>query len=241
MNTSATHTIHFHTYTLTYTLTRKKVKNINLRIRSDGSVHISAAPRVPIDQIEKFLQKNAAFILHAIDEMEKRRTQMPFLTLQDGDTIYLAGKAYVLDVRLGLHNTIRRNGNTVYMEVIENTPAIRQQLYHTLLQQEGKRLFPGSAIRMVSKLSDYPIEMPSLRQRIMRSRWGSCMPYKGIITMNTYLAIMPERIIDHVMLHELCHLIHPNHSRHFYNVMTMIMPDWKERKAMLTKYLPYCV
>ncbi len=241
MNTSATHTIHFHTYTLTYTLTRKKVKNINLRIRSDGSVHISAAPRVPIDQIEKFLQKNAAFILHAIDEMEKRRKQMPFLTLQDGDTIYLAGKAYVLDVRLGLHNTIRRNGNTVYMEVIENTPAIRQQLYHTLLQQEGKRLFPGSAIRMVSKLSDYPIEMPSLRQRIMRSRWGSCMPYKGIITMNTYLAIMPERIIDHVMLHELCHLIHPNHSRHFYNVMTMIMPDWKERKAMLTKYLPYCV
>lgn len=241
MNTSATHTIHFHTYTLTYTLTRKKVKNINLRIRSDGSVHISAAPRVPIDQIEKFLQKNAAFILHVIDEMEKRRKQMPFLTLQDGDTIYLAGKAYVLDVRLGLHNTIRRNGNTVYMEVIENTPAIRQQLYHTLLQQEGKRLFPGSAIRMVSKLSDYPIEMPSLRQRIMRSRWGSCMPYKGIITMNTYLAIMPERIIDHVMLHELCHLIHPNHSRHFYNVMTMIMPDWKERKAMLTKYLPYCV
>lgn len=241
MNTSATHTIHFHTYTLTYTLTRKKVKNINLRIRSDGSVHISAAPRVPIDQIEKFLQKNAAFILHVIDEMEKRRKQMPFLTLQDGDTIYLAGKAYVLDVRLGLHNTIRRNGNTVYMEVIENTPAIRQQLYHTLLQQEGKRLFPASAIRMVSKLSDYPIEMPSLRQRIMRSRWGSCMPYKGIITMNTYLAIMPERIIDHVMLHELCHLIHPNHSRHFYNVMTMIMPDWKERKAMLTKYLPYCV
>ena len=73
--------------------------------------------------------------------------------------------------------------------------------------------------------------MPKLRQRVMRSRWGSCMPAKAIITMNTYLAIMPAEIIDHVMLHELCHLVHPNHSRHFYNVMTMIMPDWKERRA----------
>lgn len=59
--------------------------------------------------------------------------------------------------------------------------------------------------------------------------------------MNTYLAIMPAEIIDHVMLHELCHLVHPNHSRHFYNVMTMIMPDWKERRAAMTPYLPYCV
>lgn len=240
MNTSS-YTIQLNTHLITYTLTRKAVKNINLRIRSDSSIHVSAAPRVTIAQIEKFLQKNATFILHAIDEMKKRRETMPFLTLQDGDTIYLAGKAYTLDVRLGLHNTIHRSGNTVYMEVIENTPVIRQQLYHKLLQQEGKRLFPDSATRMFSKLSDYPIEMPSLRQRIMRSRWGSCMPYKGIITMNTYLAIMPERIIDHVMLHELCHLIHPNHSQHFYNVMTMVMPDWKERKALIAQYLPYCV
>ena len=241
MNTPASYTIQLHPHTLTYELTRQAVKKINLRIRSAGSVHVSAAPRVPLAQIETFLQKNSAFIIHAIDEMKKLRETMPFLTLCDGSTLYLAGTAYTLDVRFGLHNTVRRSGKTVYMEITENTPAIRQQLYHKLLQQEGKRLFPASAARVFPQLSDYPIEMPALRQRIMRSRWGSCMPLKGIITMNTYLAIMPESIIDHVMLHELCHLIHPNHSKHFYNVMTMIMPDWKERKAAMSAYLPYCV
>lgn len=241
MNTSASYTIQLHTHTLTYELTRKAVKNINLRIHSDGSVHVSAAPRVPLAQIENFLQKNSTFIIHAIGEMKKRRETMPFLTLCNGSTLYLAGTAYTLDVRLGLHNTIRRNGKTIYMEITENTPATRQQLYHKLLQQEGKRLFSASAARVFPLLADYPIEMPTLRQRIMRSRWGSCMPLKGIITMNTYLAIMPESIIDHVMLHELCHLIHPNHSKHFYNVMTMIMPDWKERKAAMAAYIPYCV
>lgn len=240
MNTS-TYTLQLNTHTVTYELTRKPVKNINLRIHTNGTIHVSAAPRVPLAHIEHFLQKNGAFIIHALHEMKKRRETMSFFTLDDGNTIYIAGIAYTLDVRLGLRNTIRRSGKTIYMEVSENTPAIRQQLYHRLLQQEGKRLFAASAARIFPKLHEYPIKMPVLRQRIMRSRWGSCMPLKGIITMNTYLAIMPEPIIDHVMLHELCHLIHPNHSKHFYNVMTMIMPDWKDRKAAMTPYIPYCV
>lgn len=67
------------------------------------------------------------------------------------------------------------------------------------------------------------------------------MPLKGIVTMNTYLAIMPEAIIDHVMLHELCHFLQPNHSRHFYDAMTIRMPDWKARRQAMAKYLPYCV
>ncbi len=89
MNTSS-YTIQLHTHTLTYELTRKTVKNINLRIHSDGSIHVSAAPRVPLSQIENFLQKNSAFIIHAIDKMKKRRETMPFLTLGDGSTLYLA-------------------------------------------------------------------------------------------------------------------------------------------------------
>lgn len=94
---------------------------------------------------------------------------------------------------------------------------------------------------MLPLFKEYNLKEPVLKQRIMRSRWGSCMPLKGIVTMNTYLAIMPEAIIDHVMLHELCHFIHPNHSRHFYDVMTVRMPDWKERRKAMNRYLPYCI
>lgn len=75
--------------------------------------------------------------------------------------------------------------------------------------------FSASLQRMLPLFKEYNLKEPILKQRVMRSRWGSCMPLKGIVTMNTYLAIMPEAIIDHVMLHELCHFIHPNHSRHF--------------------------
>ncbi len=236
--TLATYSIVLQGRSLTYTLARKAVKNINLRIRGDGSVYVSASPQVPQAYIEGFLRKQAPFILKALSASQNRP---PFLTVQDGETLLLAGKPYRLDVRLGLRNTVRRSGQTVYMEITENTAALRQKLYHELLRREGTRLFAESLERMLPYMQEYAVSRPKLRQRIMRSRWGSCMPGKEIITMNTYLASMPPAIIDHVMLHELCHLVHPDHSRHFYNVMTRIMPDWKERNNAMTAYLPYCV
>ena len=186
------------------------------------------------------LQKQGAFIVKALEECAQAQ-QFPVLTLQDGASLYVGGTACTLDVRLGLRNAVRRRGQTVYMELADNTMEQRRHLYHELLRREGEKLFAASLGRIFPMFSAYGIAMPKLRQRVMRSRWGSCMPAKAIITMNTYLAIMPAEIIDHVMLHELCHLVHPNHSRHFYNVMTMIMPDWKERRAAMTPYLPYCV
>ena len=238
MNQIFRHTLSIGERTFTYILERKSVKNINLRIRRDQTICVSAHPGVPLGQIEKFLQKQEAFIVKTLADYA---AQPPFLTLRDGDTLFLAGKACKLDVRLGLRNSVRRRGDSVLMEVAEKTPELRRRLYHELLRREGEVLFAASCRRVFPLLAPYGLEMPKLRQRVMRSRWGSCMPLKGIITMNTYLAVMPEAIIDHVMLHELCHLIHPNHSRHFYNVMTMVMPDWKERRAAMVTYLPYCV
>ncbi|MES9636857.1 M48 family metallopeptidase [Megasphaera elsdenii] len=222
-------------------LVRKKVKNINLHVRSDGTLYISAPARVPWEYIEDFLQKKTDFIVRAMDEMAERKRKFPMLTLSDGDTLYLAGQPYKLDVRLGLQNSIRRSGQTVFMELADDTPVMKQKLYHKLLQSLGKKLFPASLSRMQPLFDGLALPDPVLKQRVMRSRWGSCMPLKGIVTMNTYLAIMPEEIIDHVMLHELCHFLQPNHSRHFYDAMTIRMPDWKARRQAMTKYLPYCV
>ena len=207
-------------------LVRKKVKNINLHVRSDGTLYLSAPARVPWAYIEDFLEKKTDFIIRAICEMEERKQKFPILTLSDGDTLYLAGQPYRLDVRLGLHNSIRRSGQTVFMELADDTPVMRQKLYHKLLQALGKKLFPASLSRMQPLFTGLALPDPVLKQRIMRSRWGS---------------IMPEAIIDHVMLHELCHFLQPNHSRHFYDAMTIRMPDWKARRQAMAKYLPYCV
>jgi len=78
---------------------------------------------------------------------------------------------------------------------------------------------------------------PEWRHRFMRSQWGSCS-LSGRISLNTHLIKIPPRLTQYVVLHELCHLQHHDHSRRFYALMSRHMPDWGARRAELDRYLP---
>ena len=82
----------------------------------------------------------------------------------------------------------------------------------------------------------YTVPIPTLRLRYMTSRWGSCMPLKEIITMNTRLLLGPTEFAHYVMVHEFAHFIEPNHSSRFYKVMSDVLPNWQEVKAEMRAY-----
>ena len=82
----------------------------------------------------------------------------------------------------------------------------------------------------------YTVPTPTLRLRYMTSRWGSCMPLKEIITMNTRLLLGPTEFAHYVMVHEFAHFIEPNHSSRFYKVMSDMLPNWQQVKAEMKEY-----
>lgn len=69
----------------------------------------------------------------------------------------------------------------------------------------------------------YGVGMPTLRVRDMKRQWSSCLVSKGIITLNKRLLGVLSICISYVAMHEFCHLIHPNHSKAFYDLLTMVM------------------
>ena len=77
------------------------------------------------------------------------------------------------------------------------------------------------------------INKPDYNIRKMKTLWGSCNTQKIHLTFNYYLYQAQPRLIEYVVLHELIHLIHRNHSRDFYAILSLYMPDWKERKRYL--------
>ncbi|MFI3327114.1 MAG: SprT family zinc-dependent metalloprotease [Clostridia bacterium] len=77
------------------------------------------------------------------------------------------------------------------------------------------------------------VQYPVLKIRTMKSKWGSCIPSKNQITLNTRLIEHNRVFIEYVILHEFCHFIHPNHSKDFYNLVEKLMPDWKYRQNLL--------
>lgn len=82
----------------------------------------------------------------------------------------------------------------------------------------------------------YTVSIPIVRLRYMTSRWGSCMPVKEIITMNTRLLLGPTEFAHYVMVHEFAHFIEPNHSSRFYKVMSDVLPNWEQVKAEMKAY-----
>ena len=77
------------------------------------------------------------------------------------------------------------------------------------------------------------VKAQSLAYRNMRSRWGSCQPSTGRICINVRLALYPPECLEYVVVHELCHLLVKGHGPQFRELMTRVMPDWKERRAKL--------
>jgi len=66
----------------------------------------------------------------------------------------------------------------------------------------------------------------------MKKRWGSLTPSNKLI-LNPELIKAPVKCIDYVIIHELCHIVNPNHGKEFYQLQKKMMPDWKRWKDKL--------
>lgn len=77
------------------------------------------------------------------------------------------------------------------------------------------------------------VHVQKLAFRNMKSRWGSCQPTTGRICINTRLALYPPECLEYVVVHEMCHLLHPGHGQKFWQLMDSFLPTWRTAKAKL--------
>ena len=121
-------------------------------------------------------------------------------------------------------------------ETIDTTKVERMwlNLWKILGQDFMKKLAQG--VHGEFQQVGYTVPTPTVRLRYMTSRWGSCMPFKETITMNTRLLLGPTKFVHYVMVHEFAHFIEANHSSRFYKVMSDVLPNWQEVKAEMRAY-----
>lgn len=232
------HNIQLKNITLTYLLERKPVKNINLRIKSDGSVCVSANNRVPVWRIEDFIIEKQNYIERAIREYSRKNTQeLASKQYVDGETFGFLGKSLCLKVKEAETERVETDETYLYLY-------LKQTENFTKKERLVQQWFKEQTVQVFSEIieSIYPqfekngVPYPKITIRSMTSRWGSCQPVKARITLNAWLIATPKECIEYVVVHEFAHFIHPNHSKQFWAFVESMMPDYRERKTMLRGY-----
>ena len=97
---------------------------------------------------------------------------------------------------------------------------------------QAESVFAASMARCLPRCSAFVQSAPPLKARFLRARWGSWSSARGVV-LNTHLLKAPPECIDYVLLHELCHVLHPNHGKGFYELLESVSPEWRELKKRL--------
>lgn len=229
-------TIIFPDRVLNYQYEIKDVKNINIRIRPDMSVYVSSNIHTDFSQVEKVLMEKKEYICKALDnysEMHKYASvERDYI---NGESFRLLGKDLRLKVSVGDKNSVDTDGLYLFLSVKKDEYDLKKRLIEQWYQKTCCEEIGNICREMYRFFEKYSIDFPVIRYRSMISRWGSCQPKRKVLTFNKRLIEMPKICIEYVVLHEFVHFLQADHSKKFYALITMFMPDWESRARLLEK------
>lgn len=193
---------------------RKKNKNTYIRVKPDLTIYVTTNYLVTNMQINKLLKSNNSFLDKEISRLSNK--------IETNDTFLYQGVVY--DIIVMPSNRVNFIDNRVYI-------TDRKQL-DKWLKKETKIIF-NKHVESMYKLFDKDIEFPIIKIRKMKTRWGVCNKRDNSITLNSELSKYSLDKLDYVIIHELSHFIHFNHSKDFWDLVSNYCPNYKKTRKEL--------
>jgi predicted metal-dependent hydrolase len=226
--------IQFGSKTISFDLEYQKRKTLGITVRPDGSVLVKAPEGSSQEKLEEKLRKRAPWILKQQSYFLSFEPRTPARQFISGETHLYLGKRYRLKIISGEKEEVKLKGKFLTIETNDSHRAesLLKAWYHAHARQKFQQL----ARPWISRFEKYGVAPTGMTMQWMEKRWGSCTP-KGRIILNLELIKTPRRCIEYVIVHELCHLVHHNHSKAFFELQTKEMPDWEVWKERLERAL----
>jgi predicted metal-dependent hydrolase len=202
-------------------------------VRPDKSVVVKAPTKSKHEEIQIKLRKRGQWILKQINYFDKFHPIQPEREYVSGETHYYLGRQYRLRIEIGNEDTVKLIGKyfivtTKKPENSEHTKLLMRHWY----ADHAKLISETRVMRYIDRILGSGFGTIEISYKYLKRRWGYLNP-NGSLTFNIELIKTPLLCVDYVLVHELCHIVHPNHDKVFYRLMGRIMPDWRKRKEKL--------
>lgn len=211
----------------------RTVTRVAIHVKPDATVLVDAPDTAPLADVLTAVKKRARWISQHVGAAKARLAHVLPREYVSGESLHYLGRRYRLKVIVvpGSSAEARLRGAFIIVTVSTYEPAVIRSTLGAWYRQRARDVF-AQRLQVVAEPLKWVHEQPPVRLQFMTRQWGSCSP-TGRITLNPWLVAASREAIDYVLLHELCHLKHHNHSRAFYSTLNRHLPEWRKVKDLL--------
>jgi hypothetical protein len=221
-----------------YKIIFSRRRTISILVSPDSGVVVKAPYRTPVSSIDRFVSEKSEWINRTLKKFDSLVRIDDRKGFSDGDSILLFGRDHKIklfqsddySVRLGADDTIEAGFDN------DNNPLIIKSMLEGWFKFIASGRMTNKFREILIRYKDYGFNPTGFVVRKMKKRWGSCSS-KGKIGISYDLVRLDEIYGEYVIIHELCHLKHHNHSANYYKLLSEIYPDWKKVREELKKYV----
>ncbi|MDB2337752.1 M48 family metallopeptidase [Amylibacter sp.] len=206
-----------------------RVKSASIDVE-DNLVKVTVPKNLSDERIEELIKGRILWIKQKLALQASAIVSKP-KEYVDGEAFAYLGRNYRLKCAKGVEESVKLKSG--YLNVTtkngkrnsEHLKAVVEQWYRT-----------KALSRLIDKTRRYSailkVEPTSINLKDYKAMWGSCSP-KGVVSYNWRIILAPHKIVDYIVVHELCHLIEPNHSSKYWKQVMSVIPDYENSKEWL--------
>ena len=210
-------------------------RSVQIRVPKPDCLELAAPTGMPWPKIRQLVESKHAWILRQVHRLEVAAAQMTNATLTHGATLLYQGTPHTLlllaDGKSKPNVTYSPCTIAVHLSELigqDNDPAVSGSLKKWYVKQAQQQLLERTR-HWAAQIGVHPSRI-SLRDQ--KTRWGSCSS-RGAISFNWRIIMAPPAVLDYLVVHELCHMLHPNHSAAYWREVARHLPDCRELRRWL--------
>ncbi len=213
---------------------RPRRRTASISVKRDNTVVVIVPGRLPRKQVEQIVRSKARWIRSRLQFNAEVRERFKPKEYVSGESFAYLGRNYRLKVMEGEVRPAKMSQGRLNVFVPDGAPEKDRELH---IIRELTAWYQEQALgRLREKTARYAerlgVNPSSVDIKSYRSRWGSCHR-DGRIYFNWRIIMAPHSVVDYVVVHELCHLIHHNHSRDYWKLVRTLVPDHRKLRAWL--------
>lgn len=214
-----------------FRITRRKRKTISIKIDEYGEVIVSAPLRISKEYILLVVKGKAKWIIEKKKEISLRSSNQIKRAFNNGSTFMYLGREYPAEI------VLEENREKIEVKFADKfimyTNTMNEEKLRTALEKWYRsETFKIVANRIENYSNNFKDKVTEIKVKEQKRRWASCT-WKNAILFNWRISMASTDVIDYIVIHEMCHMDYRNHSKDFWNRVSEIMPDYKEKHEWL--------